>query len=363
VTALAALLLAGCPGSAPVTSQDPSTSAEFAAEVVTTRLARGEIGQQISAPGSVVARRQSRIGTEVIGRIQRVYVSEGDRVEAGAPLFQIDPEAYEVALRQAEAGLDVARAQRAQLEADLARARELQRRKVVAEQEIERLATQLAVARAEERRAEEAVALARHNLARTLVPAPYAGSIAARLEDEGTTALVQPQTIVVILQETAELEAQAAIAESQLTLVRVGDRAFVHVEGLAKPIETKVSAVSDTIDPATRTYMVKMPVPNPEQVLKAGVFAHVVIVSEPRSGALLAPREAIRSEDGRTRLLVVENGQAKAVPVKVGAVSEDVVEILDGAAEGDEIIVGEAARNIAPGMPVRVVEARQGPNS
>jgi len=109
------------------------------------------------------------------------------------------------------------------------------------------------VARARLRQAEESVALARHHLERTLVRAPFAGSIAARLADEGTTALVQPQTIVVVLQETAELEAHVSIAESQMALVRVGDAAVVRIEGVAEPLRTAVSSVSDSIDAATRT--------------------------------------------------------------------------------------------------------------
>jgi RND family efflux transporter MFP subunit len=319
--------------------------------------------QSVSAPGSLVARRESHIGVEVPGRILRIHVSEGDRVEAGAPLFEIDPSEYEMAVRQAVAGLDVVRAERGQLEADLARARSLRKREVLAEQETEKLTTALAVARARERQAEEAVALARYNLGQTVVRAPYTGSVALRMADEGTTALVQPQTIVIVFQETAELEGHAAIPESQLSLVRVGDRALVHVEGLPEPVETRISAVSDSIDPATRTYLVKMQIPNREHRLKAGVFAHVEILPEPKSDALIAPRVSIRNEDGRPHLLVVREGVVIAVPVELGVTSEEVVEIVGGAQAGDEVVVGDAARTIAPGMRVSVANTTRKPAS
>jgi hypothetical protein len=71
---------------------------------------------------------------------------------------------------------------------------------------------------------------------------------------------------------------------------------------------------------------------------------------------LLAPRDAIRVEDGRTRLLLVRDGRADATPIEVGAVTEAAAEILAGASAGDMAIVGAAARTIAPGMPVRVKE-------
>lgn len=331
----------------------PLTPVEPEVEVQTAHLRRGILSQQLWAPGSVVARRESQIGAEVSGRIVRVHVSQGDRVEAGEPLFEIDPAPYEMALRQAEAGLDLAEAESRQLDADLRRARTLQRQKVVAEQDIERLATSLAVAQARARQAGEAVALARHHLENTKVRAPFAGSVAARLADEGTTALVQPQTIVVVVQETAELEARASIAESQMALVRVGDVAVVRIEGLAEPVRTAVSSVSDSIDPATRTYLVKMPVPNADRAIKAGVFAHVEIQPAQRATALLAPREALRVEEGRIRLLIVRDGRVEALPVELGMFAENEAEVVSGADGSEVIVAGDAARTIAPGMRVR----------
>jgi RND family efflux transporter MFP subunit len=353
---LASVLTVACsPEQEPTGADAP---AEPVIDVQTVPALRGEISQRISAAATLEARRESRIGTEVQGRILRVFADEGDRVEAGAKLFEIDPEPYAMALRRAEAQLDLARAERGQHDADLERAHLLQERNVVAQQEIERLATAAAVARANERQAAEAVALARHQLERTLVRAPWAGSVAARLADEGSTALVQPQTIVLVLQEGGELEARAAIPESQLSQVRLGDAAELRVEGLPAPIRTQVSAVSDAIDPATRTYTVKMRVPNPDLALKAGIFALVEIEPRAKTDAVLVPREAIRSEEGRSRVLTVRDGRATPVVVTLGIVSGDRTEILSGLEAGTDVIVGEAARQIAPGMRVRVVGAR-----
>ena len=354
---LAALLLAlacsprGGEGGTPA----PGAGPEPELEVRTATVRRGAIAQRIGAAATLEAKRESRIGPEVQGTLLHVFVDEGDRVEAGAPLFQIDPEPFEFALRQAEAGLDVARAQRAQGEADLARAKVLQEKRVVAAQEIEKLATALAVARATERQAAEDVALASHKLGRTRVTAPYAASVVARLADEGTTALVQPQTIVLVLQESDELEARAAIPESRLAQVRVGDSARIRVEGLSAPLEATVSSVGDAIDPATRTYIVRMRVPNRERSLKAGVFAEVEILPRGRRDALLVPREAIRSEDGRSRVFTVRDGAATPLPITLGAVSDEEAEVLGGLDPDAEVIVGDGARQVAPGMRVRVV--------
>lgn len=343
----------------PATPLAPAAASEPVVDVTAAVVRRGQIMQPVLAPGSLVASRESQIGTEVTGRVQKVHVAEGDRVAVGAPLFEIDPVPYEMALRQAEAVMDVARAERAQLESDLARSRTLRKQEVVSQQDFDRLTTQLAVAQARERQAAETLALARYNVSRTVVRAPYDGSVARRLVDEGTTALVQPQTIVVVLQETAELEANASIPESQLAVVEAGDKALLRVEGIPDPIETAVSAVSDSIDPATRTYLVKMRVPNADRRLKAGVFALVEIIPRSKFDVLVVPADAVRTEEGRTRVIVVRDGRAVAVPVEIGLTSEQAAEVLRGVDVGDQVLVGEAARSIAPGMRVRVAAAPQ----
>jgi len=348
-----ALLGTGCDRPAGMEPRgDVAAAPEPVMEVDTALVRRGSILQRISAPGSLLARRESRIGPEVRGRIEEIVVEEGDRVAAGDPLFRIEAEPYELALRQAQARLDRVRAERGQFASDLARAKKLHRKEVVSETKMDQQRTSLDVAGAAVREAEEAVALAQRNLDQTLVRAPYDASVSARLEDEGTTALVQPQTIVVVLQETAELEAQAAIPEVHFAAIRVGDSALLHVEGLAHPISTEVSTVGDAVDRATRTFLVKMRVPNPEHRIKAGVFARVEILPRAKSDVVLVPREAIRREDGVARVLALRDGRAVAVPVHLGVISEDAVEVLHGVRVDDVIIVGEHARTLGPGMRV-----------
>jgi RND family efflux transporter MFP subunit len=350
-------------GAAPESVDAGDARADSVIEVETVRIRRGSIVQRISAPGSIVARREALIGPEVRGPIKEVFVEEGDRVEAGDPLFQIDPEPYTLGLRQAEAVLDRVRAERAQSQADLGRGRALERKKVVAKQETDRIETGVEVALAQEREAAEAVALARRNLERTLVRAPFAGSVTRRLADEGTTALVQPQTIVVLLQETQILEAVATIAEIHFAAIALGDVALLHVDGLARPVQTEVEAVGDSVDVASRTFRVKMPVPNEGHQLKAGLFVRVDILPRAKSEVILAPRAAVRTQDGRDHVLVVRDGVATSSPIEVGLISESAIEVIAGLRVDDEVVIGEAARTLGPGMRVRVRSQTGSPGS
>lgn len=353
----AVAIAAACGSPQPIEAPRAVSAGDGAVEVATAPVQRGAIQPRITAPGSLVARRQSEIGAEAQGRIEQVFVDVGDRVEAGAPLFQIDPSSYEAQLAQAQAGADLARAEREQVEADLERALALRKQDYLAEQQVEKLRTGLEVARAHERQAAQAVELARLNLRRTLVRAPYAASVAQRLADEGTTARTAPQTVVLVLQEAGLLEARVAIPEGQLHRVQPGDPATLRVQGLADPIEAQVSSVSDAIDPTTRTYLVKIDVPNPDHRLKSGIFVHVDIAPRLAENVLLVPREAVRSEDGESRVYVVRDGRAVPVVVRIGLVSETAAEIVSGVDLGEEVIIGDSLPSLAAGQRVRVVQA------
>ena len=352
LTLVATLACGAGPGEELASSDAAEVTAGSAVEVETAVARRGTVLPRLQAPGSILARRTSEIGAEVTGRIDRILVDVGDRVETGDLLLEIERSTFEAAVRQAEAALELARAERRQTESDLERARELRQKAVLSEQGLEQIETQFAVARAREQQAEAALVIAQENLARTRVVAPYAGTVARRLADEGTTARTMPQTIVIELQETGDLEAVAALPESVHARVHVGDRALLTVAGLPDPVETRVMSVADTIDSMTRTFLVRMRVPNPDHRLKAGVFARVEILSDSQVDTLLIPRDAVRSEAGRTSVLVVRDGEALEVPVRLGIVSEDAIEVLSGIDEGEEVIVGEEARGLAPGISV-----------
>jgi len=361
------LLLGPAPGCQDGSSAAVHSSAAVAedvdpiVDVESARVRRGAIVQRITAPGNLVARREALIGPEVRGLLQQILVDEGDRVEAGDPLFQIDPEPYQLALRRAEAMLDRVRAERRQLESDLARGQALGRQKVLSEQETDRIASGLEASRAQEREANEAVSLARLELERTLVRAPFAGAVTRRLADEGTTALVQPQTIVLVLQEVDRLEAIATLAEIHFAAIAPGDVALLLVEGLPLPIQTEVAAVGAAIDPASRTFRVRMDVPNPDNRLKAGLFARVEILPKAKSDVLLVPREALRSLDGSSQVLVVRDDRAELRTIETGLISESSVEVLAGLRADEQVLIGDSARNLGSGMRVRVTEQAPAP--
>ncbi len=363
----AALLATGCSrpaeNEAPAGAATPAVSsapgsASAAERVATARVRRGELRTRITASGSVVARRTAALAASVPGRIARVHVDVGDMVAEGAPLFEIDPEPYRLGVEEARANLALARAEAAQAADEAARAHTLVEQEMIPRQQYERVRTQAASAQARVQAAAARLERAQHDLGRCVVRAPFAGSIVDRHADEGAMAAPGPQGVVV-LQETSALEAVIDIPEASPLRVRPGDPARLFVEGSAEPLAAAVGAVSDRIDPASRTYRVRIPLADPSRSTKSGAFVRAELEPAPRSAALLLDRSAIVSQDGRAYVLRVSGGVAERVLVRVGAAAADQTELLEGLAEGDEVVIGDAAARIASGVRVEALPAAE----
>lgn len=348
------LVLSSCGEGSRGAEETQLASATAEIEVTTAVVRSSERATRLTVPGTLVARRESEIGAEVTGRIDRVFVDVGDRVEAGDPLFLIDPSSYQARVEGAGAAIARAVADRKQAELDAERGRALREQAAISQERLEHLETSLLKAVAVEAEANAALSLAIRDLERTQVTAPYAGTIKSRLADEGTTARVMPQTLVLVLQETGSLEANARVPEIHRQRLRLGDAAIVRPEGSVEPIHTTIAAIADHVEPDSRTVLVRMDVPNGCRCLKAGSFVRVDLQLQGSDGAIWVSHDAIRSQEGRHSVLRVQEGRVVEVPVELGRISEREAEVVSGLQSGDDIIVAPAASSVRPGTPVRV---------
>jgi membrane fusion protein (multidrug efflux system) len=159
---------------------------------------------------------------------------------------------------------------------------------------------------------------------------------------------------VIVLQESGALEAILNVPESTPVAVRVGDPVRLFVEGRAEPIETAVAQVSERVDPATRTYEVRCAVDDPTRGVKAGSYARAELEATRDTPLPTVARSSVLTRDGRSFVMRVEEGVAKAVPVRVGILEGDWAEILSGLAVGDAILQGEVVQRIPDGTRLRV---------
>jgi membrane fusion protein (multidrug efflux system) len=351
---VALLALAACGGSepGPVEATPPGIEAAApAAELVETQLVEfGTLPTAIEASGSVQARRVSGVGAEVSGRLIEVFVDVGDGVESGAALFQIDRVPYEMALAEARAGLALARAERDNALHERERVEKLVEERAVSQRRRDEQTTAAAVAVARVAQTEARLARAETNLERTLVRAPYAGSIVERLAHEGEMAGPGP---VVVLQESGALVVVLNIPEAAPVQVRAGSLVRLFVEGLSAPLETQVDRVSERVDPETRTYEVRAPVHDPSGSVKAGSYGRAEILPTPGPARAVVHRSALLMRDGRSYVFRAEGDTARRVHVRIGAMTSNRVEILSGVEVGQRVVLGEAVGRLADGDPIR----------
>jgi len=360
--ALACLALTACADADAERPAHPLPNVAAAPEprvelVEVQRVELGVLPVAIEASGSIRAQRVSHIGAEVGGRLLEVFVDVGDEVESGMALFQIDPHPYEMALAEARAGLALARAERDNAVAERTRVERLVEERAVSQQHRDEKKTAAAVAAARVAQMEARVERARSDLERTLVRAPYAGSIVERLAHHGELAGAEA---VVVLQETGALVIELDIPESAPAPVREGAPVRIFLQGRTEPLETRVDRVSDRVDASTRTYRVRAPVIDPEGSVKAGSYARAEVVASRSDPRPLVDRSALLMRDGRSYVFRKVGNVAHRIPVRVGALVDDRAEILSGVAEGDLVVRGAVVTRLADGDAIRVDEEATG---
>jgi multidrug efflux pump subunit AcrA (membrane-fusion protein) len=116
---------------------------------------------------------------------------------------------------------------------------------------------------------------------------------------------------------------------------------------------TRVHSVSRRVDPDTRTYEVRAPVPNPDGLVKAGSYAQATIDTSPGIAAPVVPREALLMRGGRTYVFRVEGDRVARIAVQLGRTGPEAAEVVVGLAAGDEVVVGEAIGRLGDGALIR----------
>lgn len=210
-------------------------------------------------------------------------------------------------------------------------------------------ANELNAAKAGVEQAKAAVELAKLQLQKATVVAPIDGVVAQRLSSEG--AMAAPTTPLLMM-VAREVEVTVNVEEQRLSRVKVGQPATITVAAYpGESFPAQVVAIAPSVDPRSRTVAVKIR-PQPSSKLLDGMFAQVSIVADEQVQALRVPASAVVERDGKKTVFVVQDGVARARPVKVGLSDGAMVEVIEGLAEGEEVIA-QGGDVLADGQAVR----------
>lgn len=289
------------------------------------------------------------VTAKIPGRITAVHKEMGDRVKAGDLLAELEDRDAAAQLAQAQAGVAQAEAQRAEAQRQADRLAELLKAGAVSKQQAEQVQTQATLAAAQVQSAYASLELARANLDRTRITAPADGVLASRNVEPG--AMVGSGTTLFYLVDLTTVVVKAAAAERDVNQIAPGTTVSVKVPALEREFTGKVEAVSPAMDRQTRSYQVKVTMPNPDGVLKGGMFAEVRFPVREQEGILL-PVAAVVERSGDTVVFVVENGTVRQVKVKVVLTANDTVAV-EGITAGQQVV--KAGQNrLFDGAPVKV---------
>jgi HlyD family secretion protein len=260
---------------------------------------RGDIVVSISATGTLNADTTVQVGSQVSGRIARIYVDFNSVVKRGQLLAQLDPTFLNAALNQSKAGVARARATLNQAERDYNRTNDLFEKNLVSQADMDAAITNLESARAGLQQAEALLEGADVNLRYATITSPISGVVISRAVDVGQTvaASLSAPTLFTIANDLKKMQVQASVDEADIGNVKVGQKVQFRVDSYPEDkFEGAVTQVrlAPVITQNVVNYTVIISVSNPDLKLMPGMTATVSIEVDKRMDVLRAPIQAIR---------------------------------------------------------------------
>ncbi|MBL0041724.1 MAG: efflux RND transporter periplasmic adaptor subunit [Xanthomonadales bacterium] len=335
----AAVLLSACGGG-------PAQQAQRGGPPVTVRstvIAPGEWQDSVQALGTAKANESLTITAKVSETVQKVAFDSGDFVEAGQVLVDLTGQVQ-------LAGLEEARAAYKEAEQQLKRGEELAAKHLIPGSQLD---TQRATRDAARARMDQV----RAQLSDRVITAPFDGVLGLRQVSPG--ALVTPGTAITTLDDVSIIKLDFSVPETLIAALAPGQSVSALSAAYPEQVFTGVLRTIDSrVDPVTRSVLARADIPNPERRLRPGMLLTVDVRRAPRQ-ALALPELALL-QIGRNSFVfrVSADGTVAQVPVKTGARERGRVEILDGIAAGDRIVV-EGTVKLRSGA--KVVEAGANP--
>ena len=341
--------LCGC---GPSSAEAPPRAA-VPVNVQTVLPKRGEIARSITLPTfRVLALQEATLYAKVSGYLKTLGVDKGDAVKEGQLLAEIEvPELLaDEAQFRAESGVSRTNYER------MAEARQ-RAPDLVVPQTVDDLRGQWEVAQAKLQRTRTLLQYAR-------ILAPFSGVITARFVDPGAfipaaTTGSTPQTAAMLtLMDYSRVRVQVFVPEPEVPLIKNGVPAKVMVEELpGRTFPGSVTRFAHALDPATKTMLTEIEIPNPTGELRPGAYASVQLEVERKQGALQVPVEALLVEKAGASVFAVAEGKAKKTPVKTGFNDGANVEIAEGI-NPDQAVILNGKQTLNDGQAVNAVEAK-----
>ena len=361
-----AALIAGCMvflfSASGCTRQTEKPKGRPPALVVTAVASQQDVPVQLRAIGTMEASEGVTIRTQISGELVKVAFREGQDVQKGALLFQLDPRVYQAALRKAEAALARDRVILANARKDYERYAQLVKDGIVTQEQAEGYRTRAESAAADLASDQAALDNAREQLAYCTITSPISGRLGILAVDRGNVVKAN-ETVLVTINKLTPIHATFTIPERELPEVKrqlAGGRLAVQAEvpGSAGIKERGVVSFYDnTVDPATGTIRLKASFENSGKQLWPGQFVNLSITLAVKNNAVVVPSQAVQTgQKGQHVFVVRQDATAEIRPVVAGPVSAGMTVIETGLKPGEQVVIDGQMR-VVPGGKVEIKQA------
>ena len=330
-----ALIVAGCGGSGEAPAGEGERRAATPVEVHALELVDAVV--EVSATGTVAAREDVAVSAEASGRVVEVPVKVGDRVSVGDALVRLDDELSELALRQADAQLLLAEAELDRAESAFERADELWKAGDLSDADHEAAETAYKSARAGHMSALAARSQAGRQLRNASIESPIDGLVAFVYVEDGQ--LVGAGTPVAHVVNDGVVEIDLGLNESQMAGLSPGGKATVTARANPGAVfRGSIEYVGPKANEVTKTYPVRVVVPNPHGRLRSGMVAEVTLAAKEFSDVIVVERDWVVERFGEPAVFVVSGSVAELRGVTLGRIIGSRVVVTDGLDPGDLVV-------------------------
>lgn len=354
-------------------------SGEDAPQLLTGKVARGNIEQTVEATGTLEPKEMVSVGAQASGRVTKLTVNVGDTVKQGQLIAQIDSQTQDNDLKTAQAELANVRAERASADATLAQKRLAFRRQQqlvageatshadyeAAEAEYKAAQANVAAVDAQIRQSQINADNAVVDVGYTRVVAPMDGVVVAVVTKQGQTVNAnQSAPTIVILAKLDVMTIEAEISEADVIKVDPGQQVYFTILGdsetrynaVLRQVEPAPESIVDEVDSSSSSssssssdsaiyYNALFDADNPDGILRALMTANVTIILESKKNVLTVPSAALgqKGKDGNYAVRVVnDKGEVSTKQVKIGLNNNVSAEVLSGLKLNETVVIGES---------------------
>ncbi len=335
------LPLSGCNNAEAVAEEKEAEVMAIPVEVVQVSL--GDISSNYVTTTVLEANQEAQVIAKASGILEKLYVEEGQYVEAGQLLAEIEPERFQLSLEKAKAEL-------ASIKNELERVNKVHSQQLISSDTFDKLKWSFEVASSN-------LKLAELDLKETQIVAPISGYIAKRYVKQGNLVEQYERKTLFHIVDHQVLEGTVNLPEQELSKLQVNQQA--KLKFTARPdqeVDAYVIRISPIVDANTGTFAITLRVNNEQNHLKAGMFANVKLVYDVHQNTKLVPKKSVVSIDNKHTVYTVTENIVEKVDVAIGYQDEHFIEILSGLNQQQTVVI-TGQNNLKDQALVQIIES------